>query len=72
MSCEYRSDLGDELRLGAEQPGETLGQPLCVLVRIGVLDEPSIGAHGAALSHQLNQPLDPALERAYALDGLHL
>ncbi len=72
LRCAYWSDLGDELRLRAEQLGETLCQPLCVLVRIRVLDEPSIGAHRAALSHQLDQPLDTAPARAHALDGLEL
>src|SRR5271167_618612 len=58
--------------LTAEQLGETLCQPLRVLVRIRVLDEPSVGAHRAALAHQLDQPLDPAPARPHALDGPEL
>ena len=72
LRCEHRPELRNELRLGAEQLGETLSQPLRVLVRSRVLDEPSIGAHRATLSHQLDQPLDSAPARAHALDGPEL
>lgn len=66
MGCDYRSDLGYELGLSAEQLGETLCEPLRLPVRIGVLHEPPVGADRAPWSHKLDQPLDPAPLGAHA------
>jgi hypothetical protein len=72
VRCDHRSNLVDELRLRAEHLGESVCQPLGVLVRIRVLDEPSISAHRTAFSHQFDQPLDPAPARAHDVLDLGL
>lgn len=72
MRCDHRAHLRTEFRRRAEQLGEILRQPLRVLVGLGVVDEPSIDAHRAALAHQLDQPLDSAPTRPYPLDSPEL